>query len=216
MTLYNVMYTSMPILLLSITEKPYREEQLLNNPSLYTENAGNKRITWKYFLAWITLAVYHSAVVYFGGYLMWTDNNMKTNDLDSFGVFMIHSVVSVVTIKLWLTARYQTNIFILAILGSVSAFMLSTIVLNKIQISGPYFLYSVYDMLLNSCEFWIYTTIICFAALIPDCMIRALKIFNIKVRPTDTISDGWNRIFKEKKENVLNRSTNSNSESTYL
>lgn len=133
MTLYNVMYTSMPILLLSITEKPYHEELLLKNPSLYKENAGNKRITWKYFLAWITLAVYHSMVIYFSGYLMWWESNgynNKSNDLDSFGAFIMHCVVFVVTIKLWLTARYQTLIFILAILASVLAFMLSTIVWN--------------------------------------------------------------------------------------
>lgn len=216
MTLYNVMYTSMPILLLSIIEKPYQEEQLLKTPSLYKENAGNKRITWKYFLAWITLAIYHSGVVYAFGYFIWTNNNMKTNDLDSFGAFMIHSVVFVVTIKLWLTARNQTIIFILAILGSVSAFMISTLAWNWIPMSGLYFFHSVYSNLLVSLEFWIYCTIICFAAMIPDCMIIALKMFNIKVRPTDTISDGWNRLFKDPKNLSFNRSTNSNSESTYL
>ncbi|XP_031625300.1 phospholipid-transporting ATPase IG isoform X2 [Contarinia nasturtii] len=215
MTLYNVMYTSMPILLLSITEKPYHEEQLLKSPSLYKENAGNKRITWKYFLAWITLAVWHSLVIYFSSFLIWTENNMKTNDLDSFGAFIIHSVVFVVTIKLWLTARYQTLIFMLAILASVSAFILSTLVWNWLPFSGPYSLYRVYNNLLNSPEFWVETVLICFTALIPDFTIRALKIFNIKVRPTESISDGWNRLFKEQK-NSLNRSTNSNSESTYL
>lgn len=216
MTFYNVMYTSMPILLLSITEKPYRESQLLKNPSLYKENGGNKRITWKYFLAWITLAVYHSTVVYFFGYMYWNNNNMKTNDIDSFGAFMMHNVVFVVTIKLWLISRYRTIVFALSILVSIIAFMSSTIAVNLIpykEISGQ--LYFVYNNLIWSAEFWVNNVLICFAAMIPDRVITALKIFNIKVRPTDTISDGWNRLFKDPK-NSINQSTHSNSESTYL
>lgn len=213
MTFYNVMYTSMPILLLSITEKPYHENQLLNNPSLYKENGGNKRITWKYFLGWITLALYHSAVVYFFGYIFWTENNTKSNDLDSFGAIMIHNVVFVVTIKLWLIARYRTIIFVLSILISIIAFMTSTVVYNFIPLSGS--LHYVYNYLISSAEFWICNVLICFAALIPDRLMTALKIFNIKVRPTDTITDGWNRLFKDPK-NSTNRSINSNSESTYL
>ncbi|XP_055298222.1 phospholipid-transporting ATPase 11C isoform X2 [Sitodiplosis mosellana] len=214
LTFYNVMYTSMPILLLSITEKPYREDQLLKNPSLYMENSGNKRITWKYFLAWITLAVFHSMVVYFIGYAFWMENNMKTNDLDSFGAFMIHNVVFVVTIKLWLISRYRTIIFALAVFLSIFAFMSSTIVFNLLPLPGS--LYNVYNHLVFSYEFWVYNVLICFAALIPDRVITALKIFNIKVRPTDTISDGWNRLFKDAKNSSMNQSTNSNSESTYL
>lgn len=213
MTLYNVMYTSMPILLLSITEKPYHENQLLKNPSLYKENGGNKRITWKYFLAWITLAVYHSMVVYFFGYIYWTDNNMKTNDLDSFGTFMIQNVVFVVTIKLWLISRYRTIAFVLSILLSIGAFVSSAMVYNFIPKSGSF--YYAYTHLVCCAEFWMYNVLICFAALIPDRVITALKLFNIKVRPTDTISDGWNRLFKDPK-NSINRSTHSNSESTYL
>lgn len=204
----------MPILLLSITEKPYRENQLLKNPPLYKENGGNKRITWKYFLAWITLAVYHSMVVYFIGYEFWTENNMKTNDLASFGAFMIHNVVFVVTVKLWLISRYRTIIFALSVFLSIFAFMSSTFMYNLLPISGS--LYYAYNHLVFSYDFWAYNVLISFAALIPDRVITALKIFNIKVRPTDTISDGWNRLFKDSKNNSINQSTHSNSESTYL
>lgn len=214
MTLYNVLYTSFPILLLSITEKPYHEDQLMKNPSLYRENAGNKRLTWKYFLAWITLSIYHSLAVYFAGYMMWSTDNIRTTDLASFGTFMIHNVVFVVTLKLWLIARYQTLIFTMTITGSVLAFMLSTVAYNFISLwRDP--LYYVYNVLLVSREFWASNFLICVAALLPDYMIIALKMCNIKVRPTATISDGWNRLFRDPK-NVSDRSTSSNNESTYL
>lgn len=90
MTLYNVLYTSMPVLLLSITEKPYHESWLLRNPSLYQENASNIRLKWKYFMGWIALSIYHALVVYFFGYMVWHTNNIALNDLVSYGTFMIH------------------------------------------------------------------------------------------------------------------------------
>lgn len=217
MTLYNVMYTSMPVLLLSITEKPYLESQLLKNPSLYQENAGNIHLTWKYFMGWITLSIYHSLVVYFFGYMMFNTNSMvykqyTTDDLFSYGTFMIHNVVFVVTIRLWLIARYQTIVFTLSIVGSVAAFIASTIVYNEFSVfSSP--MYKVYDNLLSEPVFWISNALICVAALLPDYVIIALKMFNIKVRPTETISDGWNRL---RNRDSKNKSTNSNRESTYL
>lgn len=214
MTMYNVLYTSFPILALSITEKPYSEDKLMNDPSLYRENAGNKRLTWKYFLAWITLSIYHSITVYFAGYMIWNTNNIPTTDLVSYGTFMMHNVVFVVTLKLLLIARYQTLVFTMTIVGSIFAFMISTISYNFISLWSDR-LYFVYNRLLTSCTFWESNVLICVAALLPDYMIIALKMFNIKVRPTDTISDGWNRIFKDPK-NISSRSTSSNNESTYL
>lgn len=214
MTLYNVLYTSMPVLLLSITEKPYHENQLLRNPSLYQENAGNIRLTWKYFMGWIALSIYHALVVYFFGYMVWTTNNIALNDSVSYGTFMIHNVVFVVTFRLWLMARYHTCIFTGSILGSICIFIASTMLYSNFWVFSLT-MYKVYNNLFLSYEFWVSNVLILIAALLPDYVLAALKMFNIKVRPTETISEGWNRLFKDT-GNSLNRSTHSNSESTYL
>lgn len=86
-------------------------------------------------MGWITLAVYHSLVVYFFGYSIWNSNNAilqsaHTVDFFCYGTFLIHNVVFLVNLKLWLVARYQSFIFILTILGSVSTFMTSTFIYN--------------------------------------------------------------------------------------
>lgn len=214
MTLYNVLYTSIPVLLLSITEKPYSEEQLVQRPSLYQENAGNIRLTWKYFMGCIALSIYHALIVYFFGYMVWNTNNIALNDSVSYGTFMIHNVVFVVTLRLFLLARYHTVILDISIIGSLLAFIASTILYSNFWIFSLT-MYKVYNNLLLSYEFWVSNILILVAALLPDYVIAALKMFNIKVRPTETISDGWNRLFKETR-NSLNRSTHSNSESTYL
>lgn len=221
LTLYNVMYTSLPILLLSLTEKPHDENKLMTAPALYKENAANKRLTWKYFIAWITLSVYHSLVVYFFGYIMWNENNTilptpHTVDLYSFGTFMIHNVVFVVTLKLWLISRYQTFAFIATIVFSILAFMSSTLFYNFFLILNGRMLYA-YNQLVSSYSFWISNVLVCVTALLPDYVILTLKMFKIKVRPTDTFANGWNCLFRARKvsfrRNVRSSHTN---ESTYL
>lgn len=219
LSFYNVLYTSFPILLLSLTEKPYDETQLLQIPSLYEENAGNKRLTWKYFIAWIALSVYHSLVVYFFGFMMWNTNNAMlyvpfTVDLSAFGTFLIHNVVFIVTLKLWLIARNQTFIFIVTILGSVFAFMVSTMIYNCFYMVDGRMLW-VYFYLVSSTTFWTSNILICVTALLPDYVIIALKMFKIKVRPADTITHGWNRLFKDQRT-IYPLNTPSNDESTYL
>lgn len=212
------MYTSLPILFLSLTEKPHSEEKLMSVPSLYLENAGNKRLTWKYFMAWITLSVYHSLVVYFVGYSLFYYNNTilsmpQSADLYTFGTFMIHNVVFIVTLKLWLISRYQTILFIITILCSVLAFLASTLFYNSFYLFDGRMLY-VYNNLIISPAFWLSSILICISALLPDYVIIALKMFQIKLRPTDTIASGWNCLFRSRK--IVFRRNATLNQSTYL
>lgn len=221
LTFYNVLYTSFPILLLSLTEKSYNEAQLMEIPSLYEKNADNKRLTWKYFFAWIALSVYHSMIVYIFGYMMWNETNTilktpNTLDLCSLGTFLIHNVVFIVTLKVWLIARNQTFIFLMTILLSILAFMASTAFYSILPMSGC--MLWVYNYLITSITFWTSNVLICVTALLPDYAIIALKMFNIKVRPANTISNGWNRFFKDQRSVYPATTTPSSDidESTYL
>ena len=108
------------------------------NPKLYRENSKNKRLSWKYFLGWMLLALYHSLVIYGTGYLVWDTNNaILTNEFTAdffcFGTFMIHNVVVVVNLKLWLESKYQSYWFIATVIGSILAFMLTTVIYNVID-----------------------------------------------------------------------------------
>lgn len=135
LTLYNVFYTSVPVLVLSLTEKVYTEERLLRNPVLYSDNAGNRRFYWKHFIGWMILGVYHSAIIYVAAYVVWTTNaailpEAYTVNFYCFGTFLMHNVVVVVNLKLWLVAKYQSNWFIISVVGSIVFFVVSTMVYN--------------------------------------------------------------------------------------
>lgn len=195
----------MPVLLLSITEKPYHEKLLLKYPSLYREIAGNKRLAWKNFIGWISLSIYHSYIVYLFGYMMFYTNSIEVNDLVSFGTLMIHNVVLVVTIRLWLIARYQTIIFTISIVVSVAAFTISTVLYDCFLIFSTS-MFFVYNHLIYLPEFWVSNILICIVALLPDYVMLALK---------STISNGWNHVLRNHRNN-FKTNTNSISESTSL
>lgn len=86
-------------------------------------------------MGWILLAVYHSVIIYYFSYVIFDNNNAilrtpHTVDLPCFGTTLVHNVVVLVNLKLWLIARYQSFIFIFTVLGSISAFMISTVTYN--------------------------------------------------------------------------------------
>lgn len=191
---------------------------------LYKENAGYKHLTWKYFIAWIILSIYHSFVIYFVGYAIWNGNsaiynNNKpyTSDLYSFGTFMIQNVVMVVNLKLILIAKNQTFIFLLSIFVSIASFIISTFIYNFIYVWDKN-MYYVYKNLISSPTLWISTILIIISALLPDYAIMSLKIFEIKFRPAASIANGWSQVFNKKQRKTFRRNSNVNSisESTYL
>lgn len=139
LTLYNVMYTSLPVLFLSLTEKAYTEQRLMSHPPLYSENGDNKRLYWKNFIGWMALGLYHAAIIYTTGYIVWTTNaailpTPFTVNFFCYGTFMIHNVVVVVNLKLWLVANYQSNWFIFTVVGSIVTFMVTTLIYNVLEL----------------------------------------------------------------------------------
>ncbi|EAT35270.1 AAEL012549-PA, partial [Aedes aegypti] len=187
LTLYNVLYTSLPIFVLSLTEKPYREQTLMREPSLYQKVAGNKQYAWKYFIGWMFLALYHSLVIYLFSWAIWGNNPViyawfpETVNFACFGTMAIHNVVVVANLKLLLEAMNKSMIFIASIWLSIFGFMGTTFIYNLFNLNYDGDMLQVYNNLLSSFTFWVLCFLILVAALVPDFTVFAAKAINIKV-----------------------------------
>ncbi|KXJ73282.1 hypothetical protein RP20_CCG016146 [Aedes albopictus] len=187
LTLYNVLYTSLPIFVLSLTEKPYREQTLMKEPSLYQKVAGNKQYAWKYFIGWMFLALYHSLVIYLFSWAIWGNNPViyawwpQTVNFACFGTMAIHNVVVVANLKLLLEAMNKSFIFIASIWLSIFGFMGTTFIYNLFNFNYDGDMLQVYNNLLSSFTFWVLCLLILVAALVPDFTIFAAKAINITV-----------------------------------
>ncbi|XP_058444324.1 phospholipid-transporting ATPase IF isoform X2 [Malaya genurostris] len=187
LTLYNVLYTSLPVLVLSLTEKPYKEEILMKEPSLYQRVAGNKQYAWKYFIGWMILGLYHSTIIYVFCWAIWGNNPAiyawwpSTVNFACFGTMMIHNVVVLANLKLLLEAIYRSYIFIATILLSIFGFMGTTFIYNLFHFNYDGDMLQVYNNLLSSMTFWVLSLLILVAAFIPDFTLFAGRSIGIKV-----------------------------------
>uniref|UniRef100_A0A182W5N6 Phospholipid-transporting ATPase n=1 Tax=Anopheles minimus TaxID=112268 RepID=A0A182W5N6_9DIPT len=187
LTLYNVVYTAIPVLVLALTEKPYQEQTLLNMPSLYQKVAGNKQYAWKYFLGWMMIGMYHLSVIYFFTYAEWIENPAlysywpATVSFPCFGTILIHNVVVLVNLKLLIESIYKSYVFIATVLLSIFAFMGSTFIYNLLDINYDQSMLHVYNNLLSSLTFWVLSLVILIAGFLPDMTMLALRAMDIKL-----------------------------------
>ncbi|EDW82269.1 uncharacterized protein Dwil_GK25212 [Drosophila willistoni] len=192
LTLYNVVYTSLPILFISLTEKPYTEEVLMRTPQLYKKNTDNKQLHWPYFLMWTLFAVYHSVIIFYFAFCVFSFNNVilnggQTAAFSCFGTLLIWCVVIVVNLKLWLESMYLSYWYIVTLVGSILAFMATTVIYNVINLDYDTDIYWAYNNLLASLPVWLWILLTSVACLVPDftirMLIRALKIKHFTIFP---------------------------------
>ncbi|XP_039499041.1 phospholipid-transporting ATPase IF isoform X2 [Drosophila santomea] len=186
LTLYNVIYTSLPILFIAISEKPYTEEKLMRTPQLYKKNTDNKQLHWPYFLMWVLFAIYHSVIIFYFAFCLFSYNNVilnygQTVAFSCFGTLLMWTVVVVVNLKLWLESMYLSFWYIFTIIISIVGFIVTTVIYNVINLDYDTDIYWAYNNLLASLPVWLWITLTCVACLVPDYTIRMLqRALNIK------------------------------------
>ncbi|CAB3364729.1 Hypothetical predicted protein [Cloeon dipterum] len=183
-TLYNVTFTFLPVVIFGITEQDLSADTLLAHPENYLKHRKNSLMTWPKFLLWVALGFWHAVCSYFGtmGYLQVNSTALNGDGSDAglwiIGTVCMHNVVMIVNLKIMLTSRFWT----LPLTGSV---LLSMIIL----FTGCVILYCYlpgfalggrntdklwgYIVLMESPNFWLLTLVIVAAALIPDFTIEA-------------------------------------------
>ncbi|KAM3958482.1 phospholipid-transporting ATPase IF [Aphomia sociella] len=180
LSFYNLFFTSVPCLILSVTEQRWTNNLLLSNPTLYREITRNKLMSWTNFFTWIITACYHSLVVYGFTWVMFSGSVIsidgKTTDLSSFGTVLFHLTMVVVSLKLWLQARYHTVLFVASILLSLVVYIGFDCVyatVPAIPTDGDPL--GTYIRLLSAPSFWFLNMLVAAAALAPDLCTRLIS-----------------------------------------
>ncbi|XP_026732773.1 probable phospholipid-transporting ATPase IF [Trichoplusia ni] len=179
LTFFNLIFTSVPCLILSVTEQRWPPDMLLSNPMLYRGIKKNKLMSWTHFLTWCLSATYHSVVIYMFSYLAVTSSIINSDgkpvDLWMFGATLFHLLMFVVSFKLWLQARYHTLLFVASIILSVLSYMIFNTVYSLVdsQIDGD--VLGTYTRLLSSLSFTALNVVVIVTCLAPDYVVRMLS-----------------------------------------
>uniref|UniRef100_A0A4W6EM78 Phospholipid-transporting ATPase n=1 Tax=Lates calcarifer TaxID=8187 RepID=A0A4W6EM78_LATCA len=174
LTLYNISFTSLPILLYSLIEQHINMDILKKDPSLYRDIAKNCLLRWPIFIYWTVLGVYDAIVMFFGAYFLFDNTTFTSNGQMfgnwTFGTLVFTVLVFTVTFKLALDTHYWTWINHFVIWGSLIFFVVFSLLWGGII--WPFLnyqrMYYVFMQMLSSGPAWLSIILLITASLLPD------------------------------------------------
>uniref|UniRef100_A0A8C6TYP7 Phospholipid-transporting ATPase n=1 Tax=Neogobius melanostomus TaxID=47308 RepID=A0A8C6TYP7_9GOBI len=175
LTLYNICFTSLPILVYSLFEQLVHPHVLQSKPALYRDISRNSMLSFRTFLYWTLLGFCHAFVFFFGSYiLMGEDTTLMGNGQMfgnwTFGTLVFTVMVITVTLKLALETHFWTWMNHFVTWGSIAFYFIFSLFYGGII--WPFLhtqdMYFVFVQLLSSGSAWFAIIIIIITCLFPD------------------------------------------------
>ncbi|MEE6496762.1 hypothetical protein FKM82_002484 [Ascaphus truei] len=191
LTMYNICFTSLPILAYSLLEQHINIKTLNSNPTLYMRISENAMLQWWPFLCWTLLGTFQGLVFFFGVYFLFQnpalDGNGQVFGNWTFGTIVFTTLVFAVTLKLALDTRYWTWMNHLVIWGSLVfyvffSFFWGGIIWPFLQQQRMYF---VFANMLTSVSVWLAIILLICVSLYPEIVlivVQNIKAASHKVR----------------------------------
>uniref|UniRef100_A0A8C1F620 Phospholipid-transporting ATPase n=1 Tax=Cyprinus carpio carpio TaxID=630221 RepID=A0A8C1F620_CYPCA len=190
LTLYNICFTSLPILVYSLFEQLVHPHVLQSKPALYRDISKNSLLSFKTFLYWTFLGFCHAFIFFFGSYtLMGEDTTLMGNGQMfgnwTFGTLVFTVMVITVTLKLALETHFWTWMNHFVTWGSIAFYFIFSLFYGGII--WPFLhtqdMYFIFVQLLSSGSAWFAIFIIVITCLFPDVI---KKVFYRHLQPTST------------------------------
>uniref|UniRef100_A0A8C7WHD0 Phospholipid-transporting ATPase n=1 Tax=Oncorhynchus mykiss TaxID=8022 RepID=A0A8C7WHD0_ONCMY len=180
LTLYNISFTSLPILLYSLIEKHISIEMLKRDPTLYKDVAKNALLRWPVFLYWTCLGLFNACIFFFGAYFLFDNTTFTSNGQMfgnwTFGTLVFTVLVFTVTLKLALDTHHWTWINHFVIWGSLLFYVIFSLLWGGII--WPFLnyqrMYYVFMQMLSSGPAWLGIILLIAISLLPDVVKKVL------------------------------------------
>uniref|UniRef100_K7G159 Phospholipid-transporting ATPase n=2 Tax=Pelodiscus sinensis TaxID=13735 RepID=K7G159_PELSI len=127
LTMYNICFTSLPILAYSLLEQHINIDSLTSDPRLYMKISDNAMLQWKPFLYWTFLGAFEGLAFFFGVYFLFQNSSLEDHGKVfgnwTFGTIVFTILVFTVTLKLALDTRFWTWMNHFVIWGSLAFYV---------------------------------------------------------------------------------------------
>ncbi|KAL7991015.1 hypothetical protein Chor_014445, partial [Crotalus horridus] len=190
LTLYNICFTSLPVLMYSLFEQHVHPHVLHSKPTLYRDISKNAHLGFKPFLYWTFLGFFHAFAFFFGSYLlMGKDTSLLGNGQMfgnwTFGTLVFTVMVITVTMKMAIETHFWTWINHFVTWGSIVFYFIFSLFYGGII--WPFLhtqdMYFVFVQLLSSGSAWFAIIVIVVTCLFLDVV---KKVFYRHLQPTST------------------------------
>ncbi|NXI74961.1 AT11C ATPase, partial [Anseranas semipalmata] len=184
LTMYNICFTSLPILAYSLLEQHINIDTLTSDPQLYMKVSDNAMLQWRPFLYWTFLGAFEGLVFFFGVYFLFQNSSLEDNGKVfgnwTFGTIVFTVLVFTVTLKLALDTRFWTWMNHFVIWGSLAFYVFFSFFWGGVI--WPFLkqqrMYFVFAHMLTSVSTWLAIILLIFISLFPEILLIVLK--NIK------------------------------------
>ncbi|KAJ8409446.1 hypothetical protein AAFF_G00228470 [Aldrovandia affinis] len=190
LTLYNICFTSLPVLVYSLFEQLVHPHVLQSQPALYRDISKNSLLSFRSFFYWTLLGFCHAFILFFGSsLLMGEDTSLLGNGQMfgnwTFGTLVFTVMVITVTLKLALETHFWTWMNHFVTWGSIAFYLIFSFFYGGIL--WPFLhtqdMYCVFVQLLSSGSVWFSIIIIVVTCLFPDIV---KKVLSRQLKPTST------------------------------
>ncbi|KAK7347402.1 hypothetical protein VNO80_21932 [Phaseolus coccineus] len=172
MSLYNVFFTSLPVIALGVFDQDVSSKLCLKFPLLYQEGIQNILFSWKRIIGWAVNGVVTSAIIFFFCIHAMEQQAFRKGgevvELEVLGATMYTCVVWVVNCQMALSITYFTYVQHIFIWGSIIFWYIFLLAYGAIDPSFSTTAYKVFiEALAPAPYFWIITLLILIASLLP-------------------------------------------------
>ncbi|KAM7383468.1 hypothetical protein PAMP_003116 [Pampus punctatissimus] len=209
-TLYNIVYTSLPVLAMGIFDQDVPDQRSLEYPKLYEPGQLNLLFNKREFFICIAQGIYTSVVLFFVPYAILSDATQSTGeplaDYQTFAVTTATALVIVVSVQIALDTGFWTlfnHVFVWGSVGSYFTIMfaLHSQTLFRIFPNQFHFVGSAQSMLLQPVV-WLTIALATAICIVPVLAFRFLKL-DLKPQLSDTVR--YTQLVQQKKRKPVGR-----------
>ncbi|KFO12259.1 putative phospholipid-transporting ATPase IG, partial [Balearica regulorum gibbericeps] len=180
LTMYNICFTSLPILAYSLLEQHINIDTLTSDPQLYMKVSDNAMLQWRPFLYWTFLGAFEGLVFFFGVYFLFQNSSLEDNGKVfgnwTFGTIVFTVLVFTVTLKLALDTRFWTWMNHFVIWGSLAFYVFFSFFWGGVV--WPFLkqqrMYFIFAHMLTSVSTWLAIILLIFISLFPEILLIVL------------------------------------------
>ncbi|XP_062868152.1 phospholipid-transporting ATPase IC [Trichomycterus rosablanca] len=125
-TLYNVLYSSLPVLLVGLLDQDVNDKLSLRFPKLYLPGQQGSLFNYRNFFISLFQGIFTSLIVFFipyGAFLQTMGQDGEApSDYQSFAVVTASSLIMIVSLQISLDTSYWTFVNCFAVLGSIAIY----------------------------------------------------------------------------------------------
>lgn len=186
LTMFNTLFTSLPVIFLGIFEKDLLPATLIAAPELYTKGQRGEGFNFKIFVSWIFMAVCEAMIVYFTMLTLFAHVPFtRDNSLFAMGDLSYTVCVIVIVTKLQILETHSHSVTtVIACVLSIGGWFLWNIILSTVYSDNV--IYYVRDGFLQrfgrNILWWLVVILAVAAVLLFEIVVRTTKA---AWRPTD-------------------------------